>query len=49
MGRAPAHPPAKPSSAASTAPNGDWNVSQPREVTLNGIAHPVEIVSIDWR
>jgi class 3 adenylate cyclase len=32
-----------------TAPNGDWNVSQPREVNLKGIAHPVEIVSIDWR
>ncbi len=32
-----------------TAPDGDWNVSQPREVALKGIAHPVEIVSIDWR
>ena len=32
-----------------TAPNGDWTVSQPREVTLKGIAHPVEIVSVDWR
>ena len=32
-----------------TAPNGDWNVSQPREVTLKGIGQPVEIVSIDWR
>jgi class 3 adenylate cyclase len=35
--------------SSNTAAGGTYPTGQPREVSLKGIAEPVEVVSVDWR
>ena len=35
--------------SASTATGGRFSISEPRTVTVKGIADPIEVVTVDWR